>query len=1489
MSQEYTEDKEVKLTKLSSGRRLLEAMLILCSLFAIWLMAALLSFNPSDPSWSQTAWHEPIHNLGGAPGAWLADTLFFIFGVMAYTIPVIIIGGCWFAWRHQENDEYIDYFAVSLRLIGALALILTSCGLAAINADDIWYFASGGVIGSLLSTTLQPLLHSSGGTIALLCIWAAGLTLFTGWSWVSIAEKLGGGILSVLTFASNRTRRDDTWVDEGEYEDDEEEYDDEEAARPQESRRARILRSALARRKRLAEKFTNPMGRKTDAALFSGKRMDDGEEVVQYSASGAPVAADDVLFSGASAARPAEDDVLFSGASAVRPGDFDPYDPLLNGHSIAEPVSAAAAATAAPQAWAESPVGHHGAAPAYQPEASYPPQQAYQPEPAPFQQAAYQPPAGQTAPQAYQPEPAPYQQPVYDPRAGQPAPQAYQPEPAPYQQPAYDPYAGQPAPQAYQPEPAPYQQPVYDPRAGQPAPQAYQPEPAPYQQPVYDPRAGQPAPQAYQPEPAPYQQPAYDPYAGQPAPQAYQPEPAPYQQPAYDPHAGQPAPQAYQPEPAPYQQPAYDPHAGQPAPQAYQPEPAPYQQPAYDPYAGQPAPQTYQQPAYDPNAGQLAPQTYQQPAYDPNAGQPAPQPYQPEPAAYQPQSAPVPPPEPEPEVVQEEVKRPPLYYFEEVEEKRARERELLASWYQPIPEPESPIATKPLTPPTTASKPPVETTVVSAVAAGVHQATAASGGAAAATSSTAASAAATPLFSPASSGPRVQVKEGIGPKLPRPNRVRVPTRRELASYGIKLPSQREAEQRARQAERDPHYDDELLSDEEADAMEQDELARQFAATQQQRYGHRWEDDNATDDDEADAAAEAELARQFAATQQQRYATEQPPGANPFSPADYEFSPMKTLVNDGPSEPLFTPTPEVQPQQPAQRYQQPAAAPQQGYQPAQHQPIHHQPVPPQPQSYPTASQPVQPQQPVAPQGHQPAAPAPQESLIHPLLMRNGDSRPLQKPTTPLPSLDLLTPPPSEVEPVDTFALEQMARLVEARLADFRIKADVVNYSPGPVITRFELNLAPGVKAARISNLSRDLARSLSTVAVRVVEVIPGKPYVGLELPNKKRQTVYLREVLDNAKFRDNPSPLTVVLGKDIAGDPVVADLAKMPHLLVAGTTGSGKSVGVNAMILSMLYKAQPEDVRFIMIDPKMLELSVYEGIPHLLTEVVTDMKDAANALRWSVNEMERRYKLMSALGVRNLAGYNEKIAEAARMGRPIPDPYWKPGDSMDAVHPVLEKLPYIVVLVDEFADLMMTVGKKVEELIARLAQKARAAGIHLVLATQRPSVDVITGLIKANIPTRIAFTVSSKIDSRTILDQGGAESLLGMGDMLYSGPNSTTPVRVHGAFVRDQEVHAVVQDWKARGRPQYVDGITSDSESEGGGGGFDGGEELDPLFDQAVNFVTEKRKASISGVQRQFRIGYNRAARIIEQMEAQGIVSEQGHNGNREVLAPPPFE
>ncbi|EHX6520347.1 DNA translocase FtsK [Salmonella enterica] len=1358
MSQEYTEDKDVTLTKLSSGRRLLEALLILIALFAVWLMAALLSFNPSDPSWSQTAWHEPIHNLGGAPGAWLADTLFFIFGVMAYTIPVIIVGGCWFAWRHQSTDDYIDYFAVSLRLIGVLALILTSCGLAAINADDIWYFASGGVIGSLLSTTLQPLLHSSGGTIMLLCIWAAGLTLFTGWSWVSIAEKLGGWLLNILTFASNRTRRDDTWVDDEEYDD---EYDEETDGVQRESRRARILRGALARRKRLAEKFSNPRGRQTDAALFSGKRMDDDEDI-QYSARG--VAAD-------------PDDVLFSGNRATQP-EYDEYDPLLNGHSVTEPVAAAAAATAVTQTWAASA----------DPIMQTPPMPGAEPVVA---------------------QPTVEWQPVPGPQTGEPV--------------------IAPAPEGYQPHPQ-YAQPQ-------------EAQSAPWQQPV---------PVASAPQ-----------YAATPATAA-----------EYD----SLAPQETQPQ---WQAPDAEQH--------WQPEPTHQPTPVYQP--------------------------------EPIAAEPS---HMPPPVIEQPVAT-----EPEPVIEETRPARPPLYYFEEVEEKRAREREQLAAWYQPIPEPvKENVPVKP-TVSVAPSIPPVEAVAAAAsLDAGIKSGALAAGAAAAA-----------PAFGLATGGaPRPQVKEGIGPQLPRPNRVRVPTRRELASYGIKLPSQRIAEEKAREAERNQYETGAQLTDEEIDAMHQDELARQFAQSQRHRYGETYQHDTQQAEDD-DTAAEAELARQFAASQQQRYSGEQPAGAQPFSLDDLDFSPMKVLVDEGPHEPLFTPrvmpesTPVQQPVAPQPQYQQPQqpVAPQPQYQQPQQpvapqpqyqqpqQPIApqpqyqqpqqpvapqpqyqqpQQPVAPQPQyqqpQQPTAPQPQyqQPQQPVAPQPQyqQPQQPtAPQDSLIHPLLMRNGDSRPLQRPTTPLPSLDLLTPPPSEVEPVDTFALEQMARLVEARLADFRIKADVVNYSPGPVITRFELNLAPGVKAARISNLSRDLARSLSTVAVRVVEVIPGKPYVGLELPNKKRQTVYLREVLDNAKFRENPSPLTVVLGKDIAGDPVVADLAKMPHLLVAGTTGSGKSVGVNAMILSMLYKAQPEDVRFIMIDPKMLELSVYEGIPHLLTEVVTDMKDAANALRWSVNEMERRYKLMSALGVRNLAGYNEKIAEAARMGRPIPDPYWKPGDSMDVQHPVLEKLPYIVVLVDEFADLMMTVGKKVEELIARLAQKARAAGIHLVLATQRPSVDVITGLIKANIPTRIAFTVSSKIDSRTILDQGGAESLLGMGDMLYSGPNSTMPVRVHGAFVRDQEVHAVVQDWKARGRPQYVDGITSDSESEGGGGGFDGGEELDALFDQAVNFVTQKRKASISGVQRQFRIGYNRAARIIEQMEAQGIVSAQGHNGNREVLAPPPFE
>ena len=1128
MSQEYTEDKDVSLQPLSSGRRLLEALLILVALFAIYLMVSLVSFNPSDPSWSQTAWHEPIHNIGGSVGAWLADTLLFIFGIMAYAIPPVIIGLCWITFRQRDRQDYIDYFAVGLRLIGVLALVVTTCGLAALNADDIWYFASGGVIGSLVSNAMAPWFSSAGGTLTLLCVWAAGITLYTGWSWLTIAEKIGGAVMSILTFASNRSRHDEPW---------EEEYDEEED----------IVESRPVRKVAVDEV--------EEDVLLAAPRKHDVIEVEQQ----------------------------------------EDQDPLLA--KEAAPVSTLAAQPVAPSTVA--PVAP-----------------AVTPSPA----AAFAAPASQTAP--------------------------------------------------------------------------------------------------------------------------------------------------------------------------------------------------------DLSAAAT-------PAFKEASEQP----------------------------------QPPLYRFEIPEAQPAAVTEQdegpqMGNWREATQFPE--------------------------MAGGVASAAAA----VTATQMPSGSSPFVPVFGTAPEGDyNPQVKQGIGPELPRPNPVKIPTRRELASFGIKLPSQRMAEEKAKETEPKepaaPEISQDFYPAEEETAQQEAQLREAFQTQQQQRYGESWQQH----EDDEEAHHQAALARQFAEQQQTRYT--QPESAQDDGPtfsldpaAAFDFSPMKDLVDDGPVEPLFTITaaPAAEPEQALDTHWQPAE-PQAG--PAAQAPVS--------QTSHWAAETVQPPAPVpAPQPAQPEpAPAMQESLIHPFLMRH--EQPLHKPTTPLPTLDLLTPPPAEEEPVDMFALEQTARLVEARLADYRVKAEVVGISPGPVITRFELDLAPGVKASRISNLSRDLARSLSAVAVRVVEVIPGKPYVGLELPNRHRQTVYLREVLDCAKFRDNPSPLAVVLGKDIAGQPVVADLAKMPHLLVAGTTGSGKSVGVNAMIISMLYKATPEEVRFIMIDPKMLELSVYEGIPHLLTEVVTDMKDAANALRWSVGEMERRYKLMSALGVRNLAGYNEKVEQAEAMGRPIPDPFWKPGDSMDITPPVLEKLPYIVVMVDEFADLMMAVGKKVEELIARLAQKARAAGIHLVLATQRPSVDVITGLIKANIPTRIAFTVSSKIDSRTILDQGGAESLLGMGDMLYMPPNSSIPVRVHGAFVRDQEVHAVVSDWKARGRPQYIDSITAGEESEGGGLTLDGGEELDPLFDQAVAFVVEKRRASISGVQRQFRIGYNRAARIIEQMEAQGIVSEPGHNGNREVLSPPPHE
>ena len=1196
MSQEYTEDKEVSLKPLSSGRRLLEALLILVSLFAVYLMVSLVSFNPSDPSWSQTAWHEPIHNLGGGVGAWLADTLLFIFGVMAYAIPPVIVGLCWIAFRQRDQQDYIDYFAIGLRLIGVLALVVTTCGLAALNADDIWYFASGGVIGSLVSNAIAPWFSPATGTLALLCVWAAGITLYTGWSWLTIAERIGGVVMGVLTFASNRSRRDEPWQE------DEEEIDAD-----------------------VAPRFKAAAQDEDDVLLAAPRAQADRA---------APDASDPLLAKAAAAT----DAALTSAAQA-----------------------AGVSAVASPASTAASPAAN--AVPAV--------------TPAPAANAA----------------------------------SAVAPAPAAATAPAFDTSASTPT--------------FSVPAATSAAPVA---------------AAG------------------------------------------------------------------------------------------------------VQTPATGQTSAANAFSATQQPAstFTPATESPA---------------APA---------------EPPRYRFDMPQEPAAP---AFTSWE----EDDGPQM-------------------------GNWRDADMTAAASATTAAAAAQASSAPLFDIApETNHNPQVKQGIGPALPRPNPVKLPTRRELASYGIKLPSQRMAEEKAKAQEQQraeaeqPAETHAEWSEQQQQAEEQAQLRDAFASQQQQRYGESWQQEEEPEAEEA--IEQAALAQQFAAQQQQRYgAEEQEEKAPAFSldtSAAFDFSPMKDLVDEGPNEPIFTIASAPEPEAPAATHtpwQQPAEA-------AAAQPAVSVAAPTVSTAFePAAFAPAAEPEPTpafqtpAPAAAQPTASQPaslDNSLIHPFLMRHN--QPLEKPSTPLPTLDLLTSPPAEEEPVDMFALEQTARLVEARLGDYRVKAEVVGISPGPVITRFELDLAPGVKAARISNLSRDLARSLSAVAVRVVEVIPGKPYVGLELPNKHRQTVYLREVLDCAKFRDNPSPLAVVLGKDIAGQPVVADLAKMPHLLVAGTTGSGKSVGVNTMIISMLYKATPEEVRFIMIDPKMLELSVYEGIPHLLTEVVTDMKDAANALRWSVGEMERRYKLMSALGVRNLAGYNEKVEQAEAMGRPIPDPFWKPGDSMDMTPPVLEKLPYIVVLVDEFADLMMAVGKKVEELIARLAQKARAAGIHLVLATQRPSVDVITGLIKANIPTRIAFTVSSKIDSRTILDQGGAESLLGMGDMLYMPPNSSMPVRVHGAFVRDQEVHAVVQDWKARGRPQYIESITAGEESEGGAGGLEGDEELDPLFDQAVAFVVDKRRASISGVQRQFRIGYNRAARIIEQMEAQGIVSEPGHNGNREVLSPPPHE
>ena len=975
--------------RLSGGQRIIEGFLIISILVAIYMMVALVTFNPADPSWSQTAWEGVVQNKAGSFGALVADTLFFIFGSLAYVIPIILVSLGWFVFQRRTKMMSLDYMVYGTRWLGLILLILSSCGLADLNFDDIWYFSSGGVIGDVAVNISLPLLNVLGATLLLMFVWAIGFTLFTGVSWITIVDQLGEKTLSSLTWILNKLRADKH-----------------EMMRP----------------------FATEIAAEAD--------MPYAKHLLEVNDN--------------------EDDPLLSYAHSS-------HEEQSDAHSFERKVPVYNAAQ-------QTPIIHSTAAVAADPLMDI---AAPQVEP-----QAYVAPVEQVAPQV--------------------EPQAYV---APVEQAA--PYV----------EPQPYVEPVE-----QAAPYV---EPQPYVAPVE--------------EAVPYVEP--------------QANVAPVEQ------------------------------------------AAPYVEP--QPYAA--------------SVGHAAP---------------------------------------------------------------------------------------------------IQGLSVSAL--------------------------------------------------------------------------------ERELERDEDFT--VAVDEQTQHVINTVVSEQPAASQV-------------------------------------YAE---PVAASFAPiADVDTS--EEGLTD---EEIFLKR--IRDKQKEQAHL--------------------------------------------------------AGLDNPFLMQNEPDLPV--PTSPMPTLDLLQPARKTVEKASDEELQAIAALIESKLADYKIKVQVKGIYPGPVITRYELDLAPGVKVSRISGLSKDLARALSTTSVRVVEVIPGKPYIGLELPNKSRETVYMSEVIASEQFQNVGGALPIVLGNDIAGEAVVADLSKMPHLLVAGTTGSGKSVGVNVMILSLLYKCKPEDCRFIMIDPKMLELSIYEGIPHLLTEVVTDMKDAGNALRWCVGEMERRYKVLAACGVRSLAGYNAKLKEAAEAGHPIHDPLWKPGDTMDEYPPLLESMPSIVVIVDEFADLMMVVGKKVEELIARLAQKARAAGIHLVLATQRPSVDVITGLIKANIPTRMAFTVSTKTDSRTILDQGGAETLLGMGDMLYLPSGQSHTIRVHGAFASDEDVHNVVNDWKARSKPQYIDSILNSDQGADSllpGEAPSSDDDLDQLFDEVAAFVAETRRASISGVQRRFKIGYNRAARIVDQLQAHGIVSAPGHNANREVLAPPPVQ
>ncbi|PSV02677.1 cell division protein FtsK [Photobacterium leiognathi subsp. mandapamensis] len=1059
--------------RLSGTQRIIEGFLIISILAAIYLMVALVTFNPADPSWSQTAWDGVVQNKAGALGALVADTFFFSFGSLAYVFPALIVLLGTYLFRRRSKSLSHDYMVYGTRILGLLLLLLTSCGLADLNFDDIWYFSSGGVVGDVVSNISMPLLNVLGTTLVLMAIWAIGFTLFTGVSWTSVADTLGEKTLSSLTWFLNKFRSDKH-----------------EVMRP----------------------FATEIPDESEMPYIAQLDEFDAEDdplLSSYS---------DDFSSTEKKDQPSPYKIVRANTASIR-------DPLLESTSVSE-----------------------------------------------------------TEVQA------PVQQPVVSQPVAQPQ--------APVQQPV----VSQPM---VQPQ-AVVQQPVVSQPAAQPQAVVQQPVVA---QPAAQPQAAVQQPVVSQPE-AQSQAAVQQPVVSQPAAQPQ----APVQQPVVSQSAAQPQ--------AVVQQPVVSQSAAQPQ--------APVQQPVVS------------QPVAQPQATQAS--------------------------------------------------QPRGLSIEELERELDKNEDFTV---------------------------PVDEYTQSAIDA-------------------AESAVVTPV-----SEHNVEAQP-VAPTTVQPA-----------------------------------------------------MTPSFAA-------------------QPTPSSDIEIGVQDGMSELER-------GEAPLTPEEQEKADQEAFLNN------------IRNLQKEQAHL--------------------------------------------------------AGLDNPFLMQTEVDLPV--PTSPMPTLDLLQEARRTVEPASEEELQATAALIESKLADYKIKAQVKGIYPGPVITRFELDLAPGVKVSRISGLSKDLARALSVMAVRVVEAIPGKPYIGLELPNKGRETVYMSEVVASDRFQNMNGSLPIVLGSDIAGEAVVADLSKMPHLLVAGTTGSGKSVGVNVMILSLLYKCKPEDCRFIMIDPKMLELSIYEGIPHLLTEVVTDMKDAGNALRWCVGEMERRYKLMAKCGVRNLAGFNEKLKEAAAAGHPIHDPLWQPGDTMDEYPPLLEKMPSIVVIIDEFADLMMVVGKKVEELIARLAQKARAAGIHLVLATQRPSVDVITGLIKANIPTRMAFTVSTKTDSRTILDQGGAESLLGMGDMLYLPPGQSHTTRVHGAFASDDDVHNVVNDWKARGKPQYIDSIlSSDQGAESllpGETSTGGDDDIDQLFDEVAAFVTETRRASVSGVQRRFKIGYNRAARIVEQLEAHGIVSPPGHNSNREVLAPAPVQ